>query len=107
MKRFIGGLVALVAGLSLARGEDAPLQFGSRAIEKPALSLLGAAAEAVQQRLGEVLAGRAGVAGQTRTYSRMPIMKPDESIDRGMVKAPDASRDYKLQVIKPKVESEK
>jgi hypothetical protein len=84
----------------------------SAAIDAPALSLLDAAKEKLPPIFGErsfpVVRRPSTSVLPPKIVSRMPIISPhDERIDPASVKRPDESKDYKLQIRSPAIESVK
>jgi hypothetical protein len=108
MKTSVFTFLAAGASIGIAHAQNTVSEFPRRSIECPALSLLGAADQTVQSRLRDALTLNLDVLDPraiTKMYSRMPIKKPDESIDAKIAKAPDSSIEYKSRVVVPAIES--
>jgi hypothetical protein len=107
--------VLLVLGsVAVVAGEPVLPAFPETTLESSALSLLDAA----KQKLPPIFGPHAFAAGSRglssvkeispKRISRMPIISPREpTADGASVKVPDQSKDYKITVIPPAIESVK
>ena len=112
MKTHIITTLVLLASSAAVHAQGVALEFSSRSIDLPKLSLSGAAQQALKDQLPDltprISRPMSGAEGSTSYYSNMPVKAPDEKVDAKLtIKHPDSSVDYKLRVATPKVESSK
>jgi hypothetical protein len=101
MKRNIMAVLASVSMAVAAFGT--PLEFQPVKIAMPAASLMEDALQKAPTFVSDFERNIQSQSYQEVIVSHMPIVTPKNDIDARMLKAPDASIDYELSVLTPKV----